>query len=77
MSDPNEIDYRIEWLQSYVDADDPAVLPPPPDSITAAAAALGDAFGWWYDPVLGPSTVLEMAEIVSVVLSDQAPRTPS
>lgn len=77
MSESNEIDRRVEWLWSYIEADDPSTLPQPPDNAAAAAAALGDTFGWWYDPVLGPETALEMVQTVIAVLNDRDRRTPS
>lgn len=63
------MDARLEWLVAVANGEDEQRRAGPPDAIAAAAAALADKYGWWYDPVLGPEVVLEMAELVAATLA--------
>lgn len=54
---------RLAWLNTiiYEEAEEPE---PPPDRVAKAAAALGDKYGWWDDPVLSPETAVDIVETV-------------
>ena len=68
------MDPRLEWLVAVANDEDEARRAGPPDAVTGAALAIADKYGWWYDPVLSPEMVLEIAELVEQVLrSDDLP----
>lgn len=60
-------DERLAWLTAAVEADE---TPAAPDAVLAAALRVGETFGWYYDPVLGPDTVLELVELVATALDE-------
>lgn len=59
---------RLAWVRKVCDYDpdenDGSSPGPPPDRVAAAAAAIGEKYGWWYDPVLSPETTIEIVETV-------------
>lgn len=69
---------RLANVQAFLDFDEDLPVGPPnnfkpapaPDVETAVARALGDEFGWHYDPVLNPETTLEIAELVVRVIRE-------
>lgn len=62
---------RLQWLQIYEGAEegDEILTSRPSDPLLAAAVAIVEEYGWWSDPVLGPESVLEMAELAYAAIA--------